>query len=215
MNKIKILFQEKNFLAVDKEAGISVHNNEDPHNLLLQLEKQLGVNKFFPVHRLDKETSGIQVLALNSEVARKLADEFQQRSVEKIYVGVLRGQLKVREGAWALSLSDKGEGRKNPAGLSKDRIPCETRFKVMKDTKFFSMCEFNLITGRQHQIRKHSAMDNHALVGDPRYGDPKYNTKIASIYKTDRMYLHCSRIQILGQTIECPAPLDFEKLFTL
>lgn len=212
MDKIKILFQDKGFLAVDKPAGVSVHNNEDPQNLLQLLEGEIKASKLFPVHRLDKETSGIQILALNSESAQALAEEFQSRQVKKTYIGILRGQLKTQEGIWAQPLTDKAEGRRNPEGFSKARVPCETRFKVIKVSRYFSFCEFDLITGRQHQIRKHAALARHPLVGDSRYGDLKYNEKIASLYGTDRMYLHCSVIEIRGQTIRCPAPLDFEKL---
>ncbi|MES3037006.1 MAG: RNA pseudouridine synthase [Bdellovibrionota bacterium] len=212
MNQIQILLQNPDYIVVNKDAGISVHNNEDPQNLLLLLEKQLKVGKLFPVHRLDKETSGIQVLALNSEAARTVAEEFQKKTVKKIYAGILRGQLKTAQGSWNKPLTDKAEGRKNPEGSAKDRVPCDTRFKVIKGNSYFSFCEFDLITGRQHQIRKHAAVVNHPIVGDPRYGDPKYNQKMADIYKTERMFLHCSRIELLGQIIECPPPKIFEEI---
>ena len=211
---ISILFQDKDLLAVDKPAGISVHNNEDPQNLLLLLQKQINVPKLYPVHRLDKETSGIQLLALNETSARSLAKEFENRSVDKIYAGVLRGELKQSPGIWNQSLTDKAEGRKNPAGMSRDRVACETQFSVLKANKYFSFCQFNLITGRQHQIRKHSALVNHPLVGDARYGDPRYNSKMADLYKTDRMFLHCHRIQILGQNLESLIPEKFNKLLS-
>jgi RluA family pseudouridine synthase len=204
-----ILFQNKDFLAVDKPAGISVHNNEDPQNVIGVLQSQLEVEKLFPVHRLDKETSGVQIIALNSASAKILADAFEQRAVRKIYQGLLRGALKEDQGSWTQSLTDKGEGRRNPAGAAKERVPCETQFRVLQKTPYFTFCEFNLITGRQHQIRKHAAVVNHALVGDPRYGDERYNKKMAQIYKTSRMFLHCAKIEISGQSIESPLPQGF------
>ena len=212
MEKVRVLFQNSDFLAVDKEAGISVHNNEDPANLLLVLQSQLKIRDLYPVHRLDKETSGVQVLALNESAARALAEEFQERTVKKIYVGVQRGALKTAGGVWNQSLTDKAEGRNNPAGLSKARVPCETRFKVLKANKYFTYCEFDLLTGRQHQIRKHTALANHALVGDPRYGDAKYNRRMAEIYGTDRMFLHCHRLEIAGQKLEAAIPAVFAKI---
>jgi RluA family pseudouridine synthase len=210
----QILLQNQDFLAVDKPAGMSVHNNEDPENLLVMLERKLKSSDIFPVHRLDKETSGVQILALNKGAASRLAEEFQNRSVVKIYYGVLRGRLKTAKGVWQKSLTDKSEGRKNPEGVKRDRVPCETRFRVVKSNPYFSLCEFDLKTGRQHQIRKHAALDNHAIVGDPRYGDPKYNSKIAELYKIERMFLHCSRLEIAGNVIECPLPESFAQLFT-
>lgn len=170
------------------------------------LERQLNLAKLYPVHRLDKETSGVQLLALNSEAARAMADEFQKKTVKKIYIGLLRGQLKIPEGVWDKPLTDKAEGHKNPQGQTKDRIPCKTLYRTLKASSYFTLCEFDLQTGRQHQIRKHAALTNHALVGDPRYGETKYNTKMGSVYKTGRMFLHCSRIEIFGQTIDCPPP---------
>jgi RluA family pseudouridine synthase len=212
LNEIPVLFQNDEFVAVNKPAGISVHNNEDPTNLLLVLQEQLNLKKLFPVHRLDKETSGIQILALNESSAKTLAETFQSRKVEKIYSGVLKGKLDKPEGIWNQPLTDKAEGRRQPAGQSRDRIPCETRYRVLETNQYFVLCEFNLITGRQHQIRKHAAMVNHPLIGDSRYGDPKYNQKISEIYKNDRMFLHCARVVILGTTIECPTPADFALL---
>lgn len=210
--EVRVLFENKDFIAVDKAPGISIHNNEDPQNLLLVLERQLKLKKLYPVHRLDKETSGVQVFALNENSARQLAEEFQNRSVDKIYVGILRGEIKHPEGMWALPLTDKAEGRKSPAGMVRDRIPCETGFQVIKANKYFTHCEFQLLTGRQHQIRKHAALANHSLVGDSRYGDPKYNQKIASIYGESRMFLHCARLEIAGQKLVSPTPESFAKL---
>ncbi len=211
--ELKILFQNADFVALDKPAGLSVHNVEDPQNLLDLAQTQLKVAKVYPVHRLDKETSGVQLLALNEAAARGLAEEFQQKnSVQKIYYGVLRGSLKTQVGVWAQALSDKGEGRRSPAGVAKDRVPCETRFRVIRQSKYFTLCEFNLITGRQHQIRKHCALAEHALVGDPRYGDPKYNQRMSELYHEPRMFLHCSRVEIRGQVLASPLPECFERM---
>lgn len=199
------MFQDKGWLAVDKPAGISVHNNEDPQNLLKLLQTQLDLKQIFPIHRLDKETSGIQLLALDETHAKEFSIEFQNRQVEKIYEGLLRGQLKAQSGVWSQPLTDKAEGRKNPSGQARDRVPCETRYTLLEKNNYFSHCEFHLITGRQHQIRKHAALANHSLVGDPRYGDRKYNLKISHVYKTDRLFLHCCKIKILGQTLISPS----------
>jgi RluA family pseudouridine synthase len=210
--KIPVLFQNNDFIAVDKPAGLSVHNNEDPDNLLKALQMQRAWSSLFPVHRLDKETSGVQVLALHDSAAKELASEFEAHNVEKIYVGVLRGQMKELKGVWKKPLTDKAEGRKNPQGLAKDRKPCETRFKVIESNAYFTMCEFQIMTGRQHQIRKHAAIAGHALVGDPRYGDKKYNERMAGLYKTERMQLHSKRVEILGVKIESLEPKGFISL---
>lgn len=212
MAPIAILFKNSDFIAVDKPVGVSVHNQEDPQNLLVRLEKQFPSQKLYPVHRLDRETSGLQVLALNDRSASLLAKEFESRTVKKIYTGILRGALKVTEGSWNKPLTDKSEGRKNPQGKSNERVPCETRFRVVQSNSYFSLCEFDLLTGRQHQIRKHSAIDGHALVGDSRYGDPKYNERMASIYKNDRMFLHSTHLEFVGIKLQSSLPQEFSIL---
>jgi len=98
--KVSIIFKNQELVAVVKPHGMSVHNNEDPQNLLSVLESQLNADKLYPVHRLDKETSGVQLLALNQAWAKKCSDEFQHKLVKKSYVGILRGQLKESKGCW-------------------------------------------------------------------------------------------------------------------
>ena len=189
-------------LVVDKPPGLSIHNNEDPENLVKVLSSQLGIETLYPVHRLDKETSGVQVFALNRKSAQTLSEEFQAHRVEKTYWGLVKGVLKVKKGLWDKPLTDKAEGRKSPQGLARNRVPCATEYKVIQESAYLSLCEFRLLTGRQHQIRKHTALMNHPLVGDTRYGSQAINMKIKQLYKTDRMYLHCMKMVLAGQTIE-------------
>lgn len=220
--EIPIVFESDDLYVVDKPVGVSVHNTDgDDTNLLLILTRVLQVrgesSRLFPVHRLDKETSGIQIFAKNEVSARAFATEFESRSVLKIYSGVLRGQLVESKSSldleWAWPLTDKAEGRNNPAGLSASRIPCKTKVRILEASKYFTRCEFDLVTGRQHQIRKHAALAKHALVGDGRYGDPAYNRRMAGIYSTDRMFLHCGRIEIRGLQLHSKLPDVFERLF--
>lgn len=210
--EIQILLQNNQLIAVNKPYGISVHNNEEPENLMQVLSTQTKIAKLFPVHRLDKETSGVQIFALTAEDAANLASEFQNRSVKKVYAGIIKGQLKESAGIWNKPLTDKAEGRKNPEGNARDRVQCETQFRVIKSNQYFTFCEFDLITGRQHQIRKHTAVLNKPLVGDPRYGDPKYNEKIFSTYKVERMFLHCLEVTLFGQKIAAEVPKEFASL---
>jgi RluA family pseudouridine synthase len=211
-SKITLLFMNKDFVAVDKPTGLSVHNNEDPENLLLFLEKQLHTKNLYPVHRLDKETSGVQIIALQQQSAKELSTLFQEKSVKKTYLGIVRGKLNESQGRWTQSLTDKAEGRKSPAGILGLRVACQTEFRVLKTNPFFSLCQFDLQTGRQHQIRKHCALANHPLVGDNRYGESKYNRKIEGIYKTARMFLHCSELHFLNHKIMSPTPSEFNQI---
>jgi RluA family pseudouridine synthase len=213
-NEIPVLFKDEHLIVVEKPTGISIHNSEDSTNLMVVLRRQLPAdeNRLFPIHRLDKETSGVQIFARTEEAASRYAVEFQTRQVRKVYRGVLRGSMKTEAGVWVQPLSDKSEGRVNPAGLAGDRVPCETQFTVIKSSKFFTLCDFNLITGRQHQIRKHAAIAGHALVGDARYGDKKYNARVTEMYGEDRMFLHCAELELHGQIFQSESPTEFSKL---
>lgn len=210
--RIPILHRTETWLAVNKPTGLSVHNDEDPVHLLKALKAQENLSEILPVHRLDKETSGIQILALQSAAAAELASQFQSRSVLKFYQGVVAGKIP-QSGTWNDPLSDKAEGGKNPAGIAADRKPCETSFKLLRQSDYFSWAEFQIHTGRQHQIRKHCALHGRALIGDSRYGNPKYNQKISDLYHFDRMALHSSRMIINSIEISCDAPAEFLFLF--
>lgn len=218
MIEIPVLFQSREVVVVDKPVGISVHNGESAEfesDLISVLTLQLEISNLFPVHRLDKETSGLQILAVSSEAASIWAQEFQNDRVRKFYEGITRGALKDHEGTWLKPITDRSEGRVNPAGLSSNRVQAETRFRVLGSNKYFSRVRFELVTGRQHQIRKHSALHKHPLVGDRRYGDMIYNRRMSDLYETDRMFLHSTRIEMRGQTFASPAPPEFDTLVTL
>ncbi|MCB0378418.1 MAG: RNA pseudouridine synthase [Bdellovibrionales bacterium] len=213
LQPIPIIFQNENLLVVDKSAGLSVHNNEDPQNLIKLLATQIPEEDLYPVHRLDKETSGVQIFALNKKTAQILSGEFALDRVKKLYWGLVKGTFNPPKGLWNQPLTDKAEGRKNPQGTARNRVPCRTEYKVLKESPYLSLCQFRLLTGRQHQIRKHSALAKHPLVGDARYGSETLNRKLKGLYGTERMLLHCMEIEILAERFESKAIPDFNVFF--
>ncbi len=212
ISEVSILFNDGEVVVVNKPVGISVHNKEDDFCLIDLLERQLKTKGLLPVHRLDKETSGIQVLAKSSTAASHLASEFQNRNTKKVYQGILRGVIDATQGEWNFSISDKSEGRKNPAGVAKDRVASSTVYRVIQSNKYFTYCEFEIKTGRQHQIRKHAVLAKHAILGDSRYGDPKYNSKMAEMYHTKRMFLHSYQLTLKDQVFTAPLGSDFQRV---
>jgi len=212
MKNLKILQESADWLVIDKPVGLSVHNEKvNVLTVLTQIKRNPNLS-FHPVHRLDAETSGVLLVAKDAEVAAKLSEEMQKESCHKSYVALLRGEMEKDSAIWDAKLSDKAEGRKNPQGLLKDRKNCETRIKVIEKSKYFTLAECEILTGRQHQIRKHAALAKHAIVGDHAYNDPKYNERIAGIYGTERMFLHASelRLRIAGREVKFTAPLPAE-----
>lgn len=217
--KLPVVEKSKNWLVIDKPFGISVHNESGDVRSLLKNQLHKGTfHDIYPVHRLDKETSGLLLVATEQETAAALSEQFQTHKAEKNYVAVLRGSLPVSDEwiTWDFPISDKAEGRKNPQGLLKDRVEAKSQVKVLESNKFFSLVEVRLLTGRQHQIRKHAALAKHAIVGDARYGDGKYNEKMAELYGTERMFLHAFRLTLdVGgrkKTFETQIPRDFMNL---
>ena len=115
---------------------------------------------------------------------------------QKFYRALLRGGWDKPEKnlTWVWPISDKAEGRQNPKGISADRQEAQTKVQVLRTNKFFTEVYIELVTGRQHQIRKHAAIAKHAVVGDPRYSDKKYNDNVAKIYGVKRMHLYAEKI---------------------
>lgn len=220
VQKLPVVEKSKNWLIINKPVGVSVHNEAGDVRSLLKKQLHPGTfHDIYPVHRLDKETSGLLVVATEQETAASLAEQFQTHKAEKMYYALLRGSMPASDEwqEWSVPISDKAEGRKNPQGLLKDRVEAKSLYRVLQSNPYFSLVEVRLLTGRQHQIRKHAALAKHAIVGDSRYGDPKYNSKMAQMYGTDRMFLHAFRLSLpIGgrvQTFETLLPPEFKKMF--
>ncbi len=187
---IQIVQENKFFIVINKPSGVSVHN-EKP-SLVEFLEAN---NK--PLHfvsRLDRETSGLLVIAKDPEMHSELAESLEQG--DKTYRALLRGPWKAKEKEveWKWALSDKAEGRFNPQGIKADRVECESHAKLVRTNKYFSEVLVTILTGRQHQIRKHAAIAEQPVVGDNRYNEKKYNQKISERYSLNRVWLHCEEL---------------------
>lgn len=212
---INIIYENSELIVVNKPAGILSHSDSSgAEDLLQMIQKMQKISSLHVLNRLDKEASGLVVLVSSSKVAKYQA-LWQKSDSRKIYTAITHGVCQVDNTTWSWSLSDKAEGRKNPQGLSAQRVSCETRVTVLQSNRYFSWIEAQLVTGRQHQIRKHAALNRTSLVGDTRYGDPKKVELVKKKYKFHRLALHCSCVE-LGQDLrwELPPPEEFTSLFT-
>ncbi len=194
---IKIVEENKNFIVINKPEGVSVHNEKPSLVEFLQAKK-------LPLHfvsRLDRETSGLLIVARTPAIHEELAESLSNG--EKTYRALLRGPWKNKSdsptAAWKWALSDKAEGRQNPQGVSADRIPCESHAKMVRTNAYFSEVLVTILSGRQHQIRKHAALAKQPIVGDKRYNDKKYNATVGERYKQDRLWLHAEKLQFKFQ----------------
>jgi len=193
MIEIEILDEDERLIVINKPRGLSVHNG--PENLIDVLADGLG-QRFKPVHRLDRETSGVILLAKSKLAAAELQGDMLDPATRKVYTAIVKGQPKVEAGDWRQSISPKAEGRRNPRGTSKDRVDAHTRFRVLAKTQWISKLECQLLTGRQHQIRKHAALAGCHVIGDRRYGEPKHAKMIEKRYAFEGLALHAMLLNI-------------------
>lgn len=192
MNPESIQIVENNtyFLLICKPAGLSVHNQSPSVADWLQAQE---LPRHF-VNRLDQETSGLMLIAKKPELHGELAEALDHG--KKIYRALLRSPWKSSESelVWESPISDKAEGRLNPQGKAADRVAAGTAVKIVRTNQYFTEVTAELLTGRQHQIRKHAAIAKHPIVGDKRYNEEKYNKNIEKFYGNKRMLLHAERL---------------------
>ena len=207
------LLTTSDFDVWDKPNGVSTHN-EAPSLLEMIQAQHPGPAHF--LNRLDAETSGLVVTISKADKVKSYQELWQNESTQKIYVGLHRRpqDFKPEARVWDWALTDKSEGRKNPQGVSKDRVPCRTKFFPLLESRHLIFSALVLETGRQHQIRKHAALAKCELVGDSRYGDPKYNQNLTKHIADLRLGLHASALiwapQGTRQVLQSPLPAFFE-----
>ncbi|MFN7823771.1 MAG: RluA family pseudouridine synthase [Pseudobdellovibrionaceae bacterium] len=203
-----VLFEDQTLFLINKPAGLSSHSDPQGKDVLTALKK-VYPRELFLVHRLDRETSGLLLLTKKPELTQKL----QEGMVKKQYIAFLRRPwTQAEQLTWTWPLTDKGESRKVPQGLKKDRKPCATKVSLIHSTSHFSVIAAELESGKQHQIRKHAALANHPIWGDSRYNEPQFNQKISELYGTDRLFLHAFHLILSwqGKTWDWRAPVPAE-----
>jgi 23S rRNA pseudouridine1911/1915/1917 synthase len=168
----EIIFENEHFVALNKPAGmLSIPDRTQSEPSL----KDLLIQKYgsiFTIHRLDKETSGIILFAKDEETHKYFSKQFEERSVEKYYVGLVHGSLPAPSGTIDAPIMEhpifKGQ-----MVVNKNGKVSVTDYTVMEDLSKYSLVKFQLHTGRTHQIRVHAKNIGHPLVCDPLYGDGK------------------------------------------
>lgn len=178
---IPVLFEDDEILIVNKPAGMSVHatNPWGKNDLIQQLRRQRDSCELYLAHRIDRETSGIVLIARSKEIAGRLGEAFVERKVEKEYTALVFGDLIDEVGVIDLPIhgDDKSAVRmKMMAGKGPQDVngaPSLTEFKVIKRFDRFTLVKVRPKTGRQHQIRVHFSAIGHPLVGDKIYKDER------------------------------------------
>lgn len=219
---LEILYQDEFLVAINKPHGLLVHRSPiaaDASEFAIQLLRdQLG-QKVFPVHRLDRKTSGVLLFALNEEINRKLQIDFMNKKVQKKYIALVRGFTPDKGTIdYALTTDD---------GKIQDAI---THYKTISQFEIaipfgkhfssrYSLLEIDPETGRMHQIRKHLAHIFHPIIGDRPHGCNKQNKLFLEKWNMKTMMLHAQELEfihpITNEKILIKAQMSSEFLRTL
>lgn len=222
-------------MVADKPCDVSIHNEpgKDLCSILsshieadISMQTRLSFESGFglhAVHRLDKQTSGVVLLACRQDIFRYYAAQFQGRTVRKRYVALLHGRLSPSLGAggrhlWNWPLTRSAGGRASPAGKGK-RLACQTRVRVLRLSPHYTLAECEPLTGRKHQIRRHAKLAGHPVVGDRRYGTRRSLQYLKDRCRFTRLGLHAMAITVRTpgksepQTIRSPEiPPEMQRL---
>lgn len=173
MKKISIIFENEDFIAVNKAAGIlTIPDRHDNTQLSLYKILLQQYSQIFIVHRLDRDTSGLVLFAKNEGTHKYLSQLFEKRNIEKIYLGIISGNLPEEGGSISEAIAEHPT-HKGIMTISKKGKPSLTDYKVIENFGIYSFVQFNIHSGRTHQIRVHMKFLGHPIACDPVYGDGK------------------------------------------
>jgi 23S rRNA pseudouridine955/2504/2580 synthase len=204
LTKLDIIYEDNALLVLNKRAGIAVHEGktvskkESVLGILASQYRDRGIKPQL-VHRLDKDTSGLLLVAKNPESAKELESCFETGAVEKEYLCLLVGRLPNNEGKIDFPLPGRGG---NP-------VRALTRYRVVKKFSEVTLVRAAIETGRLHQIRLHFAKLGYPVVMDDQHGDFGFNKRFRKAYGLKRQFLHAEilKIKTRGKLLEWTVPL--------
>ncbi|CAM3768736.1 tRNA pseudouridine(65) synthase TruC [Avibacterium endocarditidis] len=226
MIALNILYQDEYLVAVNKPAGMLVHRSWlDRHEtqfVMQTLRDQIGQH-VFPIHRLDRPTSGVLLFALNGEIAKLLCEQFEQKQVEKSYLAVVRGYvtgqgridypLKVQLDKIADKFAQQDKAPQEAITDYEGLKTVEMLYGVGRyQTSRYSLVKLIPQTGRKHQLRRHLKHIFHPILGDTQYGDLHQNRALTEHTGVQRLMLHAETLAfihpITKNRLKITAPLD-------
>lgn len=223
----EIIYEDTDIIVISKPPGLVVHpacghqSGTLVHGLLYHCEDLAGINGTVRpgiVHRLDKDTSGLMVVAKNDYALGGMVEQFKAKKVRKVYLALVRGIPKEVSGTIRSHIGRHPVNRKKMAVLEHGGREAVTHWRLVEKFSRFSLIELNLETGRTHQIRVHLASIGIPIAGDEVYGKNKAEDMDLEIY---RQCLHASRLSfthpVTGKEVDFYAPLwpDMEKSLAL
>ena len=223
---LPILFQDDCVVVVNKPSGLLVHRSEiDRHEtrFALQLVRDQIGQRVYPVHRLDKPTSGVLVFALSSDHARALSQSFANRLCQKRYLAVVRGygpqflQLDYALKEELDKYTDQKARQNRPPQEAQTDFHRLATIELDVEIERYPQSRYSLMeciphTGRKHQIRRHLKHINHPIIGDAKHGRGRHNRYFKTELDAGRLLLHASQLEFPhpgnGKILKTVAPLD-------
>lgn len=201
---LRVLYEDEYLIAIDKPAGLLVHRTrlaaEETQYFALQiLRDQLG-QAVFPVHRLDRPTSGVLLFSKEKHVLPLLKEAFSNRTVQKVYWAIVRGIPDPATGTYDRSLLHPIHGKLQEAQtsyavLASAETPWNSTGRY--PTSRYAWLELRPITGRTHQLRRHLAQARHYILGDKKHGDNRQNNYMEKHFGNDRLLLHAHKLTLV------------------
>lgn len=215
---LNIIYEDKDIVVINKVPGMVVHPAHGNYtgtlvNALLYHIKDLstinGVIRPGIVHRLDKDTSGVIVVAKHDEAHTTLSDMFKEKTLEKTYICITKGIFKEKKGRVETLIGRDPKDRKKMAVVNENGKNAISNYEVIDESNNFSLIKVRIETGRTHQIRVHMKYLNHPILGDSTYGSPTKDI--------DRQMLHAYMLKFTHpitkkeMTVIADIPEDFKK----
>lgn len=226
--EIEIVYEDEHLAVVNKPKGMVVHPAPGNYTgtlvsaLLFRMKGRLssinGVIRPGIVHRIDKDTSGLLIIAKTDEAHTGLAEQIKEHSFLREYEGIIVGKMKVKSGVINKPIGRDQKDRKKMAVTEKNSKQAVTEYETLTEADGFSYMKFKLKTGRTHQIRVHMASMGHPLMGDTVYGGGKTKLEVANAELLSGQCLHARRIGFIHPItkrelyFESPLPEYFVKL---
>ena len=210
---LDIVYEDKDILVINKQAGLVVHpapgnRQHTLVNALLGRSTPLSdINKNRPgiVHRLDKETSGLLVIAKNNASHLKLVKQFAQHSIQRKYIAIVCGRVEFDEDMIEAPIGRHPLKRKNMAvSFTQNTKYAKTAYKTLKRSKDFSLLELAPFTGRTHQLRVHLAYLGHPILGDTKYGK-KDNFSRLALHAQEIGFIHPTTNKLMHFSSKIPS----------
>ena len=219
---LEILYQDAYIVAINKPSGLLVHKSPiDKHETrfaLQELRNQIG-QYVYPVHRLDKPTSGVLLFALSKEIAQMMGEAFRNNEIKKEYIAVVRGYVD-DSGMIEHPLKEMLDSRaQKERGITKEEQEAQTEYECLEKVELpyavscYPVARYSLVklkpqTGRKHQLRRHMKHIHHHMIGDTKHGRGEHNKLFREKFGCHRLLLHARQLSFVHPVTQAYICID-------